>query len=109
MTDPNVKAVRHKLLQRSEVGLRKYGVTTADADIDLVGWLRHLQEEILDAAVYIEAAIATKAALIARLRSEEMYDVVRQAWDYGDAGEDLIEQALNAIADALEKDNHVVR
>jgi hypothetical protein len=37
-----------------EVGFKKYGVTTERKDIDLLGWLQHLQEELLDAAVYIE-------------------------------------------------------
>lgn len=55
--DANVECVRQKLLQRSEVGLRKYGVTTEREDIDLYGWLTHLQEELLDAAVYIEATL----------------------------------------------------
>lgn len=52
--DKNVEAVRHRLLSRSQVGLRKYGVTTDRNDIDFLGWLTHLQEELLDAAVYIE-------------------------------------------------------
>ena len=50
-------AVRQKLLDRSKVGLSKYGVTTERSDLDLVAWMRHLQEELLDAAVYIEAAV----------------------------------------------------
>ena len=46
-----------KLLDRSRVGFKKYGVTTERVDLELVDWLRHLQEELLDAAVYIEAAV----------------------------------------------------
>ena len=59
MTSPdrNVEAVREKMLQRSIVGLSKYGVTTERTDIDLAGWLEHLQLELLDAAIYIEAAM----------------------------------------------------
>lgn len=55
--DKNVEAIRQKLLERSEVGLKKYGVTTERDDLDLIQWLTHLQEELLDGAVYIEAAI----------------------------------------------------
>lgn len=55
--DANVEAVRQKLLDRSKVGLAKYGVTTERDDLDLVEWLRHLQEELLDAAVYVEATV----------------------------------------------------
>ena len=55
--DRNVEAVREKMLQRSIVGLNKYGVTTERTDVDLAGWLEHLQLELLDAAIYIEAAM----------------------------------------------------
>jgi len=55
-TDPNVNAVCAKLVQRSEVGLRKYGVTTARPDLNLAAWLNHIQQELMDAAVYCEAA-----------------------------------------------------
>lgn len=53
--DANVEAVREALLQRSQAGLAKYGTTTERTDINLLGWLQHLQEELLDAAVYVEA------------------------------------------------------
>jgi hypothetical protein len=52
--DPNVEAVREKLQARAIVGFKKYGVTTERTDIDLVGWLTHLQEEMMDSTVYIE-------------------------------------------------------
>lgn len=52
--DVNVDRVRAALLARSVAGYRKYGVTTERTDIDLLGWLQHLQEELLDAAVYVE-------------------------------------------------------
>lgn len=55
--DKNVEAVREKLLLRSKIGLRKYGVTTERKDVDLLGWLIHLQQELMDAAVYAEAEI----------------------------------------------------
>lgn len=42
------------LLERSIKGYQKYGVTTEREDIDFVGWIQHLQEELLDAAIYIE-------------------------------------------------------
>lgn len=55
--DPNVEAVRLKLKQRAEVGLAKYGVDTTREDIDLVGWLQHLQDELMDATVYVQRLI----------------------------------------------------
>jgi hypothetical protein len=55
--DANVEAIREKLLIRSQIGLKKYGVTTERQDIDLEGWLIHLQQELMDASVYVEATL----------------------------------------------------
>jgi len=57
MIDPNVQAVIDAHKARAEFGLEKYSVDTTREDVDLAGWLRHLQLELMDAAVYIEAAI----------------------------------------------------
>jgi hypothetical protein len=54
MIDKNVENIREMLYNRMKTGYQKYGVTTERTDIDLMGWLQHLQEELLDAAVYIE-------------------------------------------------------
>jgi hypothetical protein len=54
MIDKNVENVREMLYNRMQTGYKKYGVTTERTDIDFLGWLQHLQEELLDAAVYIE-------------------------------------------------------
>lgn len=52
--DKNVRSVIDKMASRAKVGYDKYGVTTERTDIDLEGWLVHLQEELLDAAIYIQ-------------------------------------------------------
>lgn len=52
--DSNVEAVRQELLKRSVKGLEKYGVTTNRTDLSVLQWLTHLQEELMDAAIYIE-------------------------------------------------------
>jgi hypothetical protein len=54
--DPNVEQVSNMMYSRMLHGFKKYGVTTMREDIDLFGWLQHLQEELLDAAIYIQAA-----------------------------------------------------
>jgi hypothetical protein len=53
--DLNVSAVMEMLKQRSLVGLNKYGTTTMRDDLLVLDWLQHLQEELCDAAVYVEA------------------------------------------------------
>lgn len=58
--DPNVESVRRKLLERSQVGIAKYGTTTARTDLGELDFLRHAQEEALDLAVYLERLIKDK-------------------------------------------------
>jgi len=43
-----------KIRARAEVGKNKYGVTMERTDLDTMEWLVHLQEELMDAAVYVE-------------------------------------------------------
>lgn len=56
--DKNVEIVREKLLYRSQIGLYKYGITTERSDLSKEEWLVHLQEELLDAAVYVQVLIS---------------------------------------------------
>jgi len=43
-----------KIRERAEVGKNKYGVTMERTDLNTLEWLVHLQEELMDAAVYVE-------------------------------------------------------
>ena len=52
--DKNVERVITQLRDREEEGLRKYGVNTERIDLSTLEWLQHLQEELMDASVYIE-------------------------------------------------------
>lgn len=42
------------LRTRAETGKKKYGVTMERNDLSFLEWLQHLQEELLDAAIYVE-------------------------------------------------------
>ena len=57
MTDQVVEQVRQKLLERSQAGILKYGTTLERNDLLLIDWLTHLQEELMDAANYVQACI----------------------------------------------------
>jgi len=46
-----------KFRDRETNGLLKYGTTMDRTDLSLQQWLTHLQEELMDATVYIEAAL----------------------------------------------------
>ena len=48
------KQVCEKILQRSEVGKKKYGVSMEKEILSIRQWLIHLQEELMDATVYVE-------------------------------------------------------
>lgn len=54
MKDKYIQRVKEKFEQRSQTGIKKYGTTLGRGDIDLLGWLNHLQEELMDATAYIE-------------------------------------------------------
>lgn len=56
--DSNVEKNRELLLQRSIVGLQKYGVTTDKANLTQKEWLHHALEEALDLANYLQAEIS---------------------------------------------------
>jgi hypothetical protein len=43
-----------KINQRAAIGKSKYGVTMERQDLNKADWLNHLQEELLDAIIYIE-------------------------------------------------------
>lgn len=55
--DPIVEANRELLLQRSVVGLQKYGVTVNDNPLSRRQWLQHALEEALDLANYLQKLI----------------------------------------------------
>lgn len=50
-------SVCRKIQSRSEIGFNKYGITMERKDLSNIEWLKHLQEELMDASVYIEKII----------------------------------------------------
>jgi hypothetical protein len=54
MKDRIVDNVINQFAIRSKKGVEKYGVTLERNDIDLLGWVQHLQEELMDAVLYVE-------------------------------------------------------
>tara|TARA_S200000501_G_C20161350_1_gene455947 strand:- start:131 stop:436 length:306 start_codon:yes stop_codon:yes gene_type:complete len=58
--DPVVERVCDKFVKRSDVGYAKYGKTLHDERTgkhkDLAGYLNDVQEELMDAILYIQAA-----------------------------------------------------
>jgi hypothetical protein len=54
--DPVVRRVCQKFVGRSDVGYEKYGVTLEDDPSEMLTWLNHLQEELMDAVLYLQKA-----------------------------------------------------
>lgn len=52
MRDKIVESVVDKYLERSQVGITKYGTTLENNNKD--NYLKHLQEELMDATLYLE-------------------------------------------------------
>ncbi len=55
--DRIVEMVRQDLLDRSQVGIKKYNTTLEREDLELVDWLQHAYEECLDQANYLKRSI----------------------------------------------------
>ena len=52
--DKIVDSVISSFKQRSEVGIKKYNKTMDRDDLTTLEWLQHLQEELMDATLYLE-------------------------------------------------------
>tara|TARA_R110000751_G_scaffold33233_3_gene82892 strand:- start:378 stop:563 length:186 start_codon:yes stop_codon:yes gene_type:complete len=52
--DSIVEAVVKSYKQRSKVGIKKYNKTMDRNDLSSLEWLQHLQEELMDATLYLE-------------------------------------------------------
>lgn len=62
--DPVVERVVDKFVGRSDVGYKKYGVTLDKDPSEMLEWLNHLQEELMDAILYLQ-------------KSKEKYETAR--------------------------------
>jgi hypothetical protein len=52
--DSIVTSVIEKFKQRSEFGQRKYGTNLDRTDLKFLDWVNHMQEELMDAILYLE-------------------------------------------------------
>ncbi len=58
--DPIVLSVLSKYYDRSKRGIEKYNTTLDRDDLSMVDWMIHLQEELMDATLYIESILKQK-------------------------------------------------
>jgi hypothetical protein len=57
--DSIVQAVIRKFQERSDVGVKKYGVTLDRTDLKVLDWIQHAQEELMDGILYLEKLKST--------------------------------------------------
>jgi hypothetical protein len=73
--DPVVQSVVNKFVDRSDVGFAKYDKTLRDDQSDIFVWLNHLQEELMDATLYLQrlkeeiSTLREEKALLAELNA----------------------------------------
>ena len=63
-TDTVVAAVVRSFQERSRVGQLKYGTTLDRTDLTPQQWAQHMQEELMDAILYLERL---KREMVARM------------------------------------------
>lgn len=84
--DKVIAEVRADLLQRSEFGLAKYGRPLSDRwDVDHAGWLRHMYEELLDAANYAKCMMLFGVGYFRKVRQKALYQHVIAGYGVGDS------------------------
>lgn len=76
--DPVVENVCDRFIRRSDVGYEKYGRTLHDERTgkhkDLLGYLNDIQEELMDAILYIQAA---REEMFDQLEEQRMNNIMR--------------------------------
>jgi hypothetical protein len=74
--DPVVERVVEKFVSRSDVGYKKYGVTLDEDKSNIFQWINHLQEELMDAVLYLqklkeESTVELQEALLNSIQVNE--------------------------------------
>jgi hypothetical protein len=59
--DPIVCQMIDNIIKRSRAGMEEYGTTLDANGLPPIEWLNHLQEELLDASLYIEKIKSIKS------------------------------------------------
>lgn len=85
--DPVVQSVVNKFVDRSDVGFAKYGKTMRDDQSDVFVWLNHLQEELMDATLYLQrlkeeiSDLREEKALLFQLNDIDVIDAFEVPYD----------------------------
>ncbi len=82
-----------KIRHRAKVGKTKYGVTMEREDLNITEWLVHLQEELLDASVYVQRLINDVNIANKAIKDQDLIDIINNAHEakYGVHPDDACE------------------
>ncbi|MEX3621881.1 hypothetical protein [Viridibacillus arvi] len=58
LANPILRNVQEKFELQTAKGLAKYGETVNPSSYSVEGWLNHLQQELIDGAVYVETVLS---------------------------------------------------
>lgn len=58
LANPILRNVQEKFELQTAKGLAKYGKTVNPSSYSVEGWLNHLQQELIDGAVYVETVLS---------------------------------------------------
>ena len=61
--DPIVQTVVERFQQRSAFGIQKYGTTLQGNNLPFLAWVQHMQEELMDAILYLEKLKSTSSTI----------------------------------------------
>lgn len=76
--DPIVQSVIEKFQQRSEVGQKKYNTTLEANNAPFLDWVNHMQEELMDAILYLEKMKKTSVSHFTNSKSPQIHSDTQQ-------------------------------
>ncbi|WP_052130225.1 hypothetical protein [Ureibacillus sinduriensis] len=100
-----LRNVMDKFKNQQVKGLAKYGETVNPESYDVVGWLNHMQQEMIDGVVYAEVLIGVTSKIVEenkRLR-KALEDIDKQTSYFWMNKNEQINQANETAKIALEE------
>jgi len=71
-----LQRVQEKFINQQEKGIKKYGETVNPESYSAIGWLNHIQQELIDGAVYAEVLMQVIGDLIAE--NKQLHKVLEE-------------------------------
>jgi hypothetical protein len=87
VVDPIVEDVVAKFRRRSQEGIKKYGTTLEDNQKSIIAWAGELQEELMDAVLYVQKLMKERRQeLLIKIMQEDEKDGLYDEENRGEEG-----------------------